>query len=285
MNTRHPGGAAPDAAQPPHSTTHLRPRSRPGPAIRARSLSKRFGWKWALRDVDLDVAAGSSLALVGPNGAGKTTLLRLTATFFRPSTGEVEVFGHSVRSEADAVRRRTGLLTASGVLYDDLTARENLRFATMMAGERPDLTRISAVLERVQLSEVADLRVRGFSTGMRKRLELARLLMRPLDLILLDEPYISLDVEGVALIDQILAQLRARGGTVVFASHKYGEAVRSADRIAALREGRLEAVGSPEDVAHALPEGAIRTELLSALGRSAPGAPGADRRRGGSEES
>jgi heme exporter protein A len=217
-------------------------------AVRTSGLSRRFGRHWALRDVDLTIDAGTALTLVGSNGAGKTTLLRVLATLLRPSRGDVEVFGHSVRTEGGAIRERTGLLTATGFLYDDLTATENLQFACMMAGFRPEPATLHDSLHRVGLSAAAGVRVRAFSTGMRRRLELARLLSRPLDLVLMDEPFISLDTDGVSLVAGVLEELKAQGCTLIFASHHHVEALQAADVVALMHNGRLEALGPPAEM-------------------------------------
>lgn len=220
----------------------------PSPAVRTRKLCKRFGWRWALRDVDLQVERGTSVTLVGPNGAGKTTLLRILATLSKPSRGKVELFGHPLASEGDAIRKRIGLLTSTGYLYDELTGAENLRFAILMGGQRPDASRILQALERVGLEDVAGLRVRGYSSGMRKRLELARLLLRRLDLLLMDEPYASLDAKGIQLVDQVICQMKSDGATVILASHQHGEAVAGADRLVVLKGGRIFADGPPAQI-------------------------------------
>ncbi|MCK5447476.1 MAG: ABC transporter ATP-binding protein, partial [Gemmatimonadetes bacterium] len=145
------------------------------PALELEGLSKRFGWNWALRDAVVRVERGTTLCLVGPNGAGKTTLLKLVATLLHPSSGDAYVMGHSLKREPDEIRKFTGLLTARGFLYDDLSAAENLHFTMRMAGLRPQNEEIARVLERIGLAEVADNRMRTFSTGMRKRLALGQL--------------------------------------------------------------------------------------------------------------
>ena len=212
----------------------------PGPAIRLVGLTKRYGHRWALRGVDLELDRGASLALLGPNGAGKSTLLGVLATLVRPTGGTAEVLGLSVRDDADRIRRRTALLTATGFLYDELTASENLRFASLMAGRRPTAATLEVALRRVGLEEASDVRVRAFSTGMRRRLELARLLLRRVEVVLMDEPFVSLDSDGVALVERTFETLRERGVTVVFASHQRSEALRAADRALVLRRGHVE---------------------------------------------
>jgi ABC-2 type transport system ATP-binding protein len=209
-------------------------------ALRTERLSRRFGRSWALDSLDLEIQRGSTVAVLGPNGAGKTTLFRVLATLLRPSTGHVEVFGSVLPRHADAVRSRTGMLTAAGYVYDELTGLENLRFAALMSGERPDLTALRAAIAEVGLEEAADKRVRAYSAGMRKRLELARLMLRRLELVLLDEPFVSLDQEGVELVQAAIQRWKAAGGTVLVASHQVADALRHADRALLLTAGRLE---------------------------------------------
>lgn len=209
-------------------------------ALRTERLSRRFGRNWALDSLDLEIERGSAVAVLGPNGAGKTTLFRVLATLLRPSTGRVEVLGSVLPGGEDAVRSRAGMLTAAGYVYDELTGLENLRFAALMSGERPDAVTLRAAIADVGLEEAADRRVRTYSAGMRKRLELARLMLRPLELILLDEPFVSLDQEGVDLVQAAIQRWKAAGGTVLVASHQVADALRHADRALLLAGGRLE---------------------------------------------
>lgn len=227
------------------------------PAVRLEGLSRRFGGTWALRSVDLTVPRGELLAVVGPNGAGKTTLLKVLATLLEPSDGRVRVLGHDPADDRRAVRRSVGLLAGDDYLYDDLTGRENLRFAALMSGRRDWEDPADAALERTGLTRFADRRVAAFSSGMRKRLAVARLLLRPLELVLLDEPYASLDARGMELVDELVGEMRAGGCTVLVASHRWGRSLREADRVAVLEEGRLARVGSPGE--HA-PPGASPTD-------------------------
>jgi len=201
------------------------------------------------------VEPGTTLCLVGPNGAGKTTLLKLVATLLRPSDGDGHVMGHSLKNDPDEVRMRTGLLTVRGFLYDDLTAVENLHFTMRMSGLKPDRGVIAAVLERIGLDEVADNRMRTFSTGMRKRLALGQLLVRPIEVALLDEPYSGLDSQGMRLVDEVVSEFKAAGTTVLLASHQDGEAVREAEQTGVLRRGRLEILPETEPLSRHLSVG------------------------------
>lgn len=217
------------------------------PAVRLRGVTKRFGWTPALRGIDLRVDRGERLAVTGPNGAGKTTLLKLLATLLRPSGGDLEVLGLPSR-EGEAIRRRTALLAPADYLYDELTARENLRFAARMSGVDGGTggrQKAEALLARVGLAGHAETRVGAFSSGMRKRLAIARLLLRPVELLLLDEPYAGLDAGGVELVDEILEAMRSRRVTVILASHRWGRSLEEAERLVVLEAGRIAWSGPP----------------------------------------
>jgi ABC-type multidrug transport system ATPase subunit len=209
-------------------------------------VSRRFGTHPVLRALDLEVSWGESVALVGVNGAGKTTLLRILAGALTPHGGTAEVGGADARS--DAARRLVGLLLGDAFLYDDLTARENVRFALEMNDGSRDSGACLEVLERVGLTRAADRRVRFFSSGMRKRLALARVLALDPTLLLLDEPWASLDQEAADLIDEVVAGWRSPERAVVLATHHRDRARRTCDRILALENGRLDPVISREPV-------------------------------------
>ncbi|UCG75605.1 MAG: heme ABC exporter ATP-binding protein CcmA [Gemmatimonadota bacterium] len=218
------------------------------PAVRLEGIAKRLGWTWALRELDLEIERGSSVVLVGPNGAGKTTLLRLLATLLKPSAGAGEVMGIPLQRGADDIRGRVGLLSARGYLYGDLTAVENLQFAAWMGGTRTDGRSVRSALSRVGLDHVADRRAREFSSGMQKRLAFAALLTRPLELVLLDEPYASLDTDGIRMVDEFVGEWKRDGRTVLLATHRRGQAVSGADRVAVLQSGRLRRFCLPSEL-------------------------------------
>lgn len=192
-----------------------------------------------LRGIDLTVEPGTSLVLTGANGAGKTTLLRIIATLLKPSSGEGTVLGLSLADDGESIRAATGYVSARGFAYDDLSAAENLRFAARLVDRPVSDQRIAEILAGVGLGDATDQTVRTFSTGMRRRLALAVLRLRPLRLALLDEPYAGLDADGVALVDRLVGELVAAGTTVILASHQSGEATRRATRALRIEQGRL----------------------------------------------
>ncbi len=204
-------------------------------AVQARGLARRFDRAYALRDFTLDLPAGKTLLLVGPNGAGKTTLLRLLATGLRPSRGTACVFGHDLLKESDDVRRLSVYVGVAHGMYAGLTARENLAFAASMSG-RADHG--AAVLDRVGLAPVADRLVRTFSHGMTRRLALARAWLLDPRLLLLDDPFSGLDAEGTHLVDVLVAEVKAAGGSVILATHEWERGRSLADEVIGLTAGR-----------------------------------------------
>jgi heme exporter protein A len=207
------------------------------PAVRASRLARRYGRRWALVDVSFEVPAGLLVMLTGANGSGKSTLLRVLATSLRPDAGEVTVLGHDVRGEKDAVRRRTALLSHQTFLYEALSAEENLHIASRFLG-RPAAD-VRPRLAEVGLAERAHDPVGTFSAGMRRRLAFARCLLQEPEVALLDEPYAQLDAAGVRLVDEVVARLRARGATVIMATHQLEKGAAQADLALELRAGRV----------------------------------------------
>lgn len=204
-------------------------------AVETSGLSRRYGRRWALADVSLEIHTGSVTMLAGRNGSGKSTLLRVLATALRPDHGEARVLGHDVRQARDAVRRKVALLAHQSFLYEALTARENLEVAASFLGRDA----AGALLARVGLESRADDPVASFSAGMRKRLSLARVLLQQAELVLLDEPYGELDPPGFRLVDGVLDRLRRRGATIVMSTHLVERGREQCDRALVLEGGRV----------------------------------------------
>ena len=204
-------------------------------ALKLEGLARRFGTRWALRGITLDVRPGEVVGIMGHNGSGKSTLLRVIATVLRPSAGDGWVFGnHLIRNAVD-VRRHIRFLAHTPGLYEDLTAAENLRFAAQMFGVVE--SGIPYVLERVGLGKAQDERVRGFSAGMQRRLALARLILGSPRLLLLDEPYNNFDPQGVELVNEVIQEARRDGGSALVVLHDRRQGERVLDRVAELGNG------------------------------------------------
>ena len=223
-------------------------------ALEIAGLSKLFGRTIALRTVTLRLDPGKSLALLGANGSGKTTLLKIVAGAVVPTAGTVAVFGHESR---DGVRRaglHIGLLAGETYLYDDLTAAENVHFTLTMAGHKASSIRVLGALEAVRLASHAGDRVRSFSSGMKRRLAIARVQVLEPRLLLLDEPYNSLDAEGADMIDDWIRSVTQSGGAAVVATHDAQRITALADMVAHLDRGVVTYAGPAQGYqeAHAL---------------------------------
>ena len=205
-------------------------------AIDAEHLARRFGRRWALVDVSLQLRRGEVMMVAGRNGSGKTTLLRVLATAIRADGGRAVVGGFEL-ARREEIRGISALLSHQSYLYESLTARENLEVVARM--RRQDCLRhTEPVLERVGLSARADDPVSTFSAGMRKRLSFARVLLQQPSIAFLDEPYGQLDPEGFSLVDEVVAELRSRDASVVIATHQVERVGRFANRTITLEAGR-----------------------------------------------
>ncbi len=211
-------------------------------AIRAVDLAKIYGHYRVFEQVSFTLAAGECLALFGANGAGKTTLLRVLATLSRPSSGRFEISGHDGLRDKDGVRGALLLLAHGSHLYDELNAVENLRFALALRGREPADRDIKAALDRVGIGAFADLKTRYYSAGMKKRLTLAKsILVRP-KVLLMDEPYTSLDESGMALVNEYLRALTKEGAAVLMTTHDRARSAEVAHRAGVLDKGHLREV-------------------------------------------
>lgn len=212
-------------------------------------VEKRFGSLVALRGVTLDIQAGEFVALLGANGAGKTTLLRIAAQLANPSSGKVSFTSESDRArhavpllepDSTLAKALSGMVGHSTLLYDELTAAENLTLFAELYGLDDVKARVAASLEACGLASRAGSQVRTFSRGMRQRLAIARALLHGPRLLLLDEPAAGLDRQGLAWLGETLARLRSEGATVVMSTHARNESLDLATRAVSLAGGRVE---------------------------------------------
>lgn len=217
------------------------------PALEVRDVSKRFGRRWAVARLTYTLPAGRSLLLTGHNGSGKTTLLRMIATATFPTAGDIRIFGQDTRREREPLRRMVGLLSHASFLYEDLTAEQNLLLLARLTRLPRAQTTVADLLDRVGLRQRSDSPARQFSAGMRKRLAIARLLLKAPRLALLDEPFGELDPSGILEMEGHIRDLQRAGSTVILATHLIEQGERLTQERLHLQNGRLTAPG-PERV-------------------------------------
>jgi heme ABC exporter ATP-binding subunit CcmA len=205
--------------------------------IEVRTLTKQFGYKKVLNQVNLSLKKGEFLALFGPNGAGKTTLIRILSSLVRPTWGEVLVGGYDAKSEGEDLRRIIGVISHNTFLYDNLTAFENLKFYGRMYDVRDLKERIEEVLELVGLRERIHDRVQTFSRGMQQRLSVARMMLHEPAILLLDEPYAGLDQNGIETLKGILEGFGEGGKTTIMTSHDLERGLEMCSRVAIIHSG------------------------------------------------
>lgn len=209
--------------------------------IETQGLTKTFGLLPALQRLDLAIERGECVALLGPNGGGKSTLLRLLCGLSKPSAGVIRVGGWALPGEAAAVRAQIGVVAHRPLLYDTLTAAENLRFFARLYGLSADDAepRIRALLAEVGLAKRANDLVRTFSRGMLQRLSIARAMLHQPDVLLFDEPHTGLDQAASAMLDALIFRVRGEGRTLVIATHELERAAQLATRAVILVRGRV----------------------------------------------
>ena len=240
MSVRHEAVSGPDGASA----------GSPAAVVELDGVRRMFGPATGLAALTLSVPAGSVTVLVGPNGAGKTTALRVITGALTTEAGRARVFGlDPAGADGEQVRRRCGVVAAKPALYDRLTGRENLRFAAELFGlGRQAQAKVEDAAARFGIEESLDLRVGGYSTGMKTRLALARAVLHDPDLLLLDEPTSGLDPESAYAVLALVDGMAADGKTVVMCTHLLLEAEGLADEVVMMDEGVTVMAGPPEEL-------------------------------------
>jgi ABC-type multidrug transport system ATPase subunit len=212
--------------------------------IETRALSKRYGDTVAVDGLELRVRRGEVYGFLGPNGAGKTTTLRMLLGLVRPTSGTATIFG--VPPGAPEGLARIGAMVETPAFYPYLSGRDNLRVIARHAGVGDD--RVEAVLDQVGLSDRARNRSAAYSLGMKQRLGIAAALLKDPELLILDEPTNGLDPAGMAEMREFIRSLGADGRTVVLSSHLMVEVEQVSDRVGVIRDGRLVAEGTVDEL-------------------------------------
>jgi heme exporter protein A len=208
------------------------------PIVEASELTRAFGSRKAVAGLTFSLAPGDCLAVFGPNGAGKTTLLRLLAGLLKPTSGSARLAGIPLPGGTLA-RSRVGLISHHTMLYEALSARENVAFAARLYGIRDPHTRVDDALTRMSMSERADAPVRLLSRGMQQRVSIARAMVHSPQVILADEPYSGLDDSGARALTALLRELRSAGTAIVIVTHNLAEGLSLATYAAVMQKGKF----------------------------------------------
>lgn len=221
------------------------------PIIRTRGLTRHFGPKAAVADLNLEIGAGEVFGFLGHNGAGKTTTVRLLNGILQPTAGEALLFGLNPAHDGAAVRRQTGVLTETPSLDDRLTPQTSLRIFAQIYSVPPHeiAQRVDRLLQRFDLQAYAHQKIGSFSKGTRQRLALARTLLHDPKVIFLDEPTSGLDPVAIRDVHHLIQELtQEQQRTVFLCTHNLIEAQKLCHRVAVLAHGQLLAVGTPREL-------------------------------------
>ncbi len=243
---------APDAFRPPAPGPAARPRADPGElAVATIGLAKRFGQQLAVAGIDLAVPSGSVYGFLGPNGSGKTTTIRMLLGLIQPTGGNQRLLGVTMPAGANAVLPRVGSLVEGPAFHPQLSGQANLArldAADRTASPRTAAARIDAALDRVGLLAAAGKRYRAYSLGMKQRLAIAAGLLRPRELMILDEPTNGLDPQGTREVRALIRQIAADGTTVFVSSHLLAEVEQVCSHVGVMRAGELVFQGTLEEL-------------------------------------
>ncbi len=234
------------------------------PLLNVRNLSKSYGERRAVDGVSFQVHAGQTVGLIGPNGAGKSTTVSMICGLLHPSAGSVELDGVAIVAGPSDAKRKIGLVPQDLALYEDLSARENLRLFASLYGikGRALAARCDEVLALVNLSDRAGDKPSEFSGGMKRRLNIAAALMHDPQLLILDEPTVGVDPQSRNAIFDTLDKLKAMGRSLIYTSHYMEEVERLADHIVVIDHGKVLADESPAALFLRLPaRAALRIDL------------------------
>ena len=220
------------------------------PILEVQDLVKKYGDFTAVKGISFDIKEGEIFSLLGPNGAGKTTTISMLSTLYAPTSGEATIGGHSITKDPMAVKQVIGVVPQELALYEDLTARENLIFWGQMYGLSGKAlnNRIDEVLEQIGLMERANDRIKTYSGGMKRRVNIGVGLLHKPRLLFMDEPTVGIDPQSRRAILDTVKDLNKQGMTVLYTTHYMEEAQELSDRVGIIDHGELIALGTQDEL-------------------------------------
>jgi ABC-2 type transport system ATP-binding protein len=218
--------------------------------LEVKDLAKSYGDFTAVKGITFDIKEGEIFSLLGPNGAGKTTTISMLSTLYTPSSGEATIGGHSITKDPVAVKRVIGVIPQDLALYEDLTAKENLVFWGQMYGLSGKAlnSRVDEVLEQIGLVDKAKNRVKTYSGGMKRRVNIGVGLLHKPRLLFMDEPTVGIDPQSRRAILDTVKDLNKQGMTVLYTTHYMEEAQELSDRVGIIDHGELIALGTQDEL-------------------------------------
>lgn len=240
------------------------------PILETHHLVKQYGDFVAVKGISFDIKEGEIFSLLGPNGAGKTTTISMLSTLFPPTSGDATIGGYSITKDPMAVKQLIGVIPQEIALYEDLTARENLIFWGQMYGlsGRSLQRRVDEVLEQIGLSEKAGNRVKTYSGGMKRRVNIGVGLLHKPRLLFMDEPTVGIDPQSRRAILDTVKELNRQGMTVLYTTHYMEEAQELSDRVGIIDHGELIALGTQKELTQQV--GQTETLILHIAGNDDP---------------
>jgi len=223
-------------------------------ALEVNNLTKKFGDFTAVNDLSLNVKQNEIFGFLGPNGAGKSTTIRMLCTLAKPTSGSATIAGYDIMEDPSKVRQKIGLVAEKMIMYEDLTAAENLRFFgkiyKMPKKKREE--RIDQLLNLVDMEKWKDTQISKFSTGMKQRINVIRALLPEPEILFMDEPTLGLDPQTTFAIREIIRDINKKGVTVILTTHAMTEAEVLSDRIAIIDHGEVAALDTPQNLKNIL---------------------------------
>ena len=226
-------------------------------AIELNKLTKKFGDFTAVDDLSLQVKEGEIFGFLGPNGAGKSTTIRMLCTLAVPTSGSAKIAGYDLVKDSSKVRENIGLVAEKMIMYDNLTAAENLRFFGKLyaISKQKREERIDELLDLVGMQEWKHTQISKFSTGMKQRINVIRALLPEPKIIFMDEPTLGLDPQTTVSIREIIRDINNKGVTVILTTHAMTEAEALSDRIAIIDHGKIAALDTPQNLKNMISDG------------------------------